>query len=247
LRVLDYLVEHGEGGVSEMGRELGLSPGTVYRLVSTLVQAGFAGQNNDTKKYLPTTKILELATAMRNRVDFRGLAHDHLRRLMERTHETVNFGVMRGDDVVYLDRILSSYPLAIEVKIGSHVPAYCTALGKVLLAFGDEAVRDSYVRRLPEVAVDQDHKAPKVDEFRRELADVVSKGHAFDRGEFSPDIMCVAAPVLNTKGSAIAAVSVSGPASRFKARQDTILPLVEIAGRELTLLAHELGEDNPPL
>jgi len=247
LRVLDYLVEHGEGGVSEMGRQLGLSPGTVYRLVSTLVQAGFADQNGETKKYVPGTKILELANAMRNRFDFLDLAHVHLGRLMDRAHETVNFGVIRGDDVVYVDRVLSRHPLAVEVKIGSHVPAFCTALGKVLLAFGDEAARESYLSRLPDLSADHHGEVPSSAEFRRELAEVVAKGHAEDLGEFSPDIMCVAAPVLNSKGRAVAAVSVSGPASRFSASRDTIVPLVEIAARELTLLVHELGDDNPAL
>jgi IclR family KDG regulon transcriptional repressor len=247
LRALDYLVEHGEGGVSEMGRQLGLSPGTVYRLVSTLVQAGFADQNGDTKKYVPGTKILELANVMRNRVDFFSLAHVHLGRLMERTHETVNFGVMRGDDVVYVDRVVSRHPLAVEVKVGSHVPAFCTALGKVLLAFADDATRESYVSRLVEVGRGHDGRVPSGKEFRKELADVVARGHALDRGEFSPDIMCAAAPVLNSKGKAVAAVSVSAPASRFSVSQDKIVPLVEIEGRELTLLVHELGDDNPPL
>lgn len=247
LRVLDHLVEHGQGGVSEMGRQLGLSPGTVYRLVSTLVQAGFADQNGETKKYVPGTKILELANAMRNRVDFLGLAHVHLGRLMERTHETVNFGVMRGDDVVYVDRVLSRHPVAVEVKIGTRIPAFCTALGKVLLAFGDKEARESYLSRLGELGADDEHDAPDATTLRRELAEVVAKGHADDRGEYSPDIMCVAAPVLNSKGRAVAAVSVSGPASRFSASRETIVPMVEIAGRELTLLLRELGDDNPPL
>jgi IclR family KDG regulon transcriptional repressor len=247
LRVLDHLVEHGEGGVSEMGRQLGLSPGTVYRLVSTLVQAGFADQNGETRKYVPGTKILELANSMRSRVEFLDLAHVQLGRLMERSHETVNFGVMRDDDVVYVDRVLSRQPLGVEVKIGSHVPAFCTALGKVLLAFGDEDMRDGYLRRLSDIGDGTPHRVPSTAELRKELAEVVAKGHAEDVGEYSPDVMCVAAPVLNSKGRAIAAVSVSGPATRFAASRESIIPMVEIAGRELTLLIRELGDDNPSL
>jgi DNA-binding IclR family transcriptional regulator len=247
LRVLDYLVEHGEGGVSEMGREFGLSPGTVYRLVSTLVQTGFADQNGENRKYVPGTKILELANSMRSRVEFLDLAHLQLGRLMERSQETVNFGVMRGDDVVYVDRVLSRQPLGVEVKIGSHVPAFCTALGKVLLAYGNEETRDDYLRRLSDIAVGTPHRVPSVGELRKELVQVVAKGHAEDTGEYSPDVECVAAPVLNSKGRAIAAVSVSGPATRFAAKRESIIPMVEIAGRELTLLIRELGDDNPPL
>lgn len=248
LRVLDYLVEEGEGGVSEMGRQLGLSPGTVYRLVSTLVQAGFADQNGETRKYVPGTKILEMANSLRNRADFAGLAHLHLGRLVERSHETVNLGVMRGDDIVYVDRVLSQQPVAVEVKIGSRVPAYCTALGKAILGFSPDDTKESYLRRLPQIGEgDNEHVVPSVSKLRKELQEVASVGHAEDRGEYSPDINCVAAPVLNSKGVAVAAVSISGPASRFAAQRDVIVPLVEIAGRELTLLVHELGDDNPPM
>lgn len=246
LRVLEYLVEHGEGGVSEIGRSLNLSPGTVYRLVSTLSYAGFADQNPENRKYRAGFKILEYANAMRSRVEFLDLAHPHLERLAERANETVNLGVLRGDDVVYVERIVSSQPVAVEVKVGSHVPAFCTAMGKVLLAHGENADRESYLDRLAELG-DQSHTPPDKRRLAKDLQDVESRGYAEDNGEYSPDIMCVAAPVLNTRGMAIAAISASGPASRFRMRREALIPLVEIAGKELTILLNELGEHNPRL
>jgi DNA-binding IclR family transcriptional regulator len=246
LRVLEYLVEHGEAGISEMGRALGLSPGTVFRLVSTLMNSDFAYQNPKNRHYRPGTKVLELANTMRGRAEFLDLAHDHLERLQERASETVNLGVLRGEDVVYVDRVLSSQPLSVEVRIGSRVPAFCTALGKVMLAYGDPEDRERYARRLPSLATDT-HKPPTRQHFLREMRDIEARGHAEDMGEFSPDIMCVAAPVINSRGQAVAAVSVSGPASRFKPRRESLIPMVEIAGKELTLLLAELGEDDPRL
>lgn len=246
LRVLEYLVEHGEGGVSEMGRDIGLSPGTVYRLVSTLVDAGFADQNIDNRRYIPGPRILHLANVMRNRVEFLDVGRAHLERLTDRANETVNFAVMRNDEVVYVDRVVSNQPLAVEVRIGSHVPVFCTALGKVLLAFSSDEVRESYFARLSEFP-DDGHFKPTESQLRTELARIVAQGYAEDKGEFSPDISCVATPVLNSKGRAIAAVSVSGPATRFAARKDALIPMIEITGKELTLLVTELGDDNPRL
>lgn len=246
LRVLEHLVEHGEGGVSEMGRALGLSPGTVYRLVSTLVSTGFADQDPGTKKYRPGFKILEFANAMRSRVELFDLAHTHLERLAKRAGETANLGVLRGDDVVYVDRIVSSQAVAVEVRIGTRVPAFCTALGKAVLANSDEETRAAYLDRLSGLG-GGGHEPPATDAFRTELEMVATRGYAEDDGEFSPDIRCVAAPVLNSRGRAIAAVSVSGPTSRFTQRRADLVPLVEITGRELTLLVKELGDDNPRL
>ena len=254
LRVLDYLVENEEGGVSEMGRQLGLSPGAVYRLVSTLVVAGFADQNAETRRYVPGPKILRLATAMRSRIEFLDLAHVHLRRLMERAHETVNFGVLRGDLVVYVDRVLSREPLGVEVKIGSHVPAYCTALGKAILAFSDDSVRDAYFGRYSDQPDAQQFPTSSVTPRRptaaallKELSGIAKQGYAEDLGDYSPEIMCIAAPVLNSRGKPIAAISISAPATRFVAGRESFVPMIGIASRELTLLVREVGDDNPPL
>jgi DNA-binding IclR family transcriptional regulator len=230
-----------------MARALDLSPGGAYRLVSTLAAAGFAEQNPENRKYLPGTKILQLANSMRSRVEFLDLAHSHLDRLMHRAQETVNFGVLRGDDVVYVDRVLSNQTLGVEVKIGSQVPAYCTALGKVLLAHSDPETRDRYLARLPELTKGSRHHVPTRKQLERELSVAEARGYAEDKGEFSPDIACAAAPVLNSHGRAVAAVSVSGPATRFNSRRETLIPMVEIAGKELTILLQELGDDNPRL
>jgi DNA-binding IclR family transcriptional regulator len=158
----------------------------------------------------------------------------------------VNLGVLRGEDVVYVDRVLSSQPLSVEVRIGSRVPAFCTALGKVMLAYGDSGGRERYMKRLPGLASEA-HRPPTKAHFLKELKEIEARGYAEDLGEFSPDIMCVAAPVINSRGLAVAAVSVSGPASRFKPRRESLIPMVEIAGKELTLLLAELGEDDPRL
>lgn len=247
LRALEYLVEHREVGVSELARALEVSPGGAHRLLTTLAEAHFADQNADNRKYRAGSRIFELANAMRDQVDFLDLAHSHLERLMSRSEETVNLGVLRGDDVVYVDRVASNQPLSVEVKVGSRVPAYCTALGKTLLAHALPEVQESYLNRLPEITKASSHHVPTRKQLDQELARAVRRGNAEDIGEFSPDIACIAAPVLNSHQRAVAAVSVSGPASRIKGSREKLFPLVEIAGKELSLLLQELGDDSPRL
>ena len=181
LHVLECLVLRGEVGVSDLARELEISVGTAHRLVSTLAEAGFAEQNSSNRKYGAGPKVLELANTVRSRADFIELGHSSLEALMERSEETVNLGVLRGDDVVYVDRVVSNQPLVVEVRIGSHVPAYCTALGKVLLAYGDPEVRDSYLARLAGIDSFEGARRPSRARLVKELVSVTEQGHAEDR------------------------------------------------------------------
>lgn len=244
LRVLVTLVKHGEIGVSDIGRELDLTGGTVFRLLSTLVEAGFAEQNPENRKYRPGPQVLELANVIRSRTSFIEVAHSELEALMNQSAETVNLGVLRGDNVVYVDRVVGTqHQLVMEVRIGSAIPAFCSAMGKSLLAFADPAVRDDYLRRLPGMSPAEGSKLPSSDALAAELVAVTAVGHSEDKGEFSPDIACVAAPVLDASGRAVAAVSVSGPRHRVETRRSDLIPLVQASGKQLSDIMQRLGPE----
>jgi DNA-binding IclR family transcriptional regulator len=242
LRVLTTLVNHGEIGVSDIGRELDLTGGTVFRLLSTLCEAGFAEQNLENRKYRPGPQVLELANTIRSRTNFIDVAHAELETLMNQTGETINLGVLRGDNVVYVDRVVGTqHQLVMEVRVGSTIPAFCSAMGKSLLAYGDPAVREDYLRRLPKMRPSEGMVPPPLRTFAKELDMVASSGHSEDHGEYSPDIACVAAPVLDGMGRAIAAVSASGPRHRVEVRRADLIPLVRDCGQQLSGMAQRLG------
>jgi DNA-binding IclR family transcriptional regulator len=238
LRVLEYLVHEGEAGVSEMGRELDLTVGTVFRLTSTLVESGFAVQNPENRKYRPDAKLLTLARIMRSRVEAREVVHDLLVDLMETTRETVNLGAMVDHEIVYVDKVASNETVTIEVRAGSRVPAYCTAMGKVLLAHLDGPALDAYVSRFDELAADNPQRLPDEAEFRLELKKIAEEGYGVDAGEYSPEIYCIAAPVFDLRDTAVAAVSVSGPRSRVEPKRDQLLAGVRGAAEQLSLALH---------
>ena len=242
LRVLVTLVNHGEIGVSDIGRELDLTGGTVFRLLSTLCEAGFAEQNLENRKYRPGPQVLELANTIRSRTSFIDVAHAELETLMNQSAETVNLGVLRGDNVVYVDRVVGTqHQLVMEVRVGSTIPAFCSAMGKSLLAYADPELRRDYLRRLPKMNTTEGIKPPPTQAFAKELDRVATVGHSDDHGEYSPDIACVAAPVLDALGRAIAAVSISGPRHRIETRQDDLIPLVSEGGKRLSEIAQRLG------
>lgn len=242
LRVLVTLVNHGEIGVSDIGRELDLTGGTVFRLLSTLCEAGFAEQNRLNRKYRPGPQVLELANTIRSRTSYIDIAHGELETLMNQSAETVNLGILRGDDVVYVDRVVGTrHQLVMEVRVGSAIPAFCTAMGKSLLAWAEPGVQRDYLARLSKMTTAEGIAPPARQTFARELELVLTVGHSEDHGEYSPDIACVAAPVLDAAGRAIAAVSISGPRHRIETRRADLIPLVREGAKRLSELAQRLG------
>lgn len=241
LRVLELLAQKGEIGVTDIARELDFTVGTAFRLVSTLVDAGFAQQSSTNKKYGPGLKVLELANMIRSRANFIELAHPHLEMLMSETNETVNLGVLHGDDVAYVDRVVGRQQLIMEVRIGSRVPAYCTALGKTLLAHVDPQFREAYLARLPYLPASDGTAPPPRHRLAQELEDVVKAGVGYDRGELSPDVVCVAAPILDADGRALAAVSVSGPRHRMEKYLPDLTIRVRSTAADLSDLLQRIG------
>jgi len=246
LRALEYLVDHREAGVSEIGRALGVTAGTAHRLVATLMAEGFAAQNGDNRKYRPGPKVLELADRVRGRIDVREIAHDHLVALAGRVRETTNLGVLQDNRVMYLDKVMSDQPFGIEAKIGSRVPAFATALGKSLLAYSEDVRIERYLTAMEAgEASDGTHTPPASASFRRELGKVGRQGYSEDAGEYLPDVFCVAAPVFGVDARPLAAVSVSVPRSRFRANRKELVVEVRKTADELSRELQSLGISNP--
>ncbi len=203
LRALEYLVDEGEVGVSDLGRHLSVTVGTAHRLVSTLVETGFAVQNPQTRRYRASVKVARLADRVRGAADVMDVLHAHLEVLAATVHETVNLGVLEGSEILYVDKVLSDQMFGIEARVGTRLPAASTALGKAILS------------RTPDAVLERVADASSTGDLRAELTQVETDGFAEDRGEVVSDVWCVAAPITAANGEAIAAISVSVPRSRW--------------------------------
>jgi DNA-binding IclR family transcriptional regulator len=126
---------------------------------------------------------------------------------------TVQVGVLNGSNVVYLNKLEGHQRLRTPSKIGGRMPAYCTAVGKVLLAFNQEATEDAL--RSPRHAWTPNTIVAE-DALRQELARVHQTGIAFDLGESLASLSCVAAPIMGRDGRPVAAMSISGDATTFR-------------------------------
>ncbi|MDC7227245.1 MAG: IclR family transcriptional regulator [Spirochaetales bacterium] len=188
---------------------------TAYRLLGTLIQLGYLRKNDTNGLYSLSPKILTLASSVRETKDIKEIAQPHIDELHSRVHETIHLAVLDNDELVYLDKRESTRNLRVVMssKTGSHAPLYCTGIGKVLLSGMSDAQLREYLRTVRFVKYTE-HTLPGAPELLNEIDDIKKRGFAEDREEHEDGVYCVAAPVIDSDGSVIAAFSVSLPSVR---------------------------------
>ncbi|WP_408897059.1 IclR family transcriptional regulator [Nocardioides sp. R1-1] len=199
--------------LAELVRRTGLPKGTVHRVAGDLVHHRLLEKTEH--GYRLAGGLFELGMRAATERTLLEVAMPFLQELYERTHETVHLGVREGTEVVYVAKIGGHRQARSPSRTGGRMPMHCTAIGKVLLAHADPAVRASVLsgplaRRTPHTVV-----APGL--LEQQLDRALETGLAFEREESTPGLLCVAAPVLDTDGAtAVAAISVTGPVGRFR-------------------------------
>lgn len=213
-RVLEcFSLDKPRLSLTEIARKVDLPLSTTHRLLATLRTAGLVEQAGDRELYRLGLKLLELGSTVLANMEVHREALAFIEELVRETGETVHLGVFDGTRVVSIEKIESTRGLASHVTIGKGAPAYCTGVGKALLAFQPDEVigqvcRFGLSRFTPQTITD-----PRI--LRRELAQVRKQGYAIDNSEHHADVRCIAAPIRNHAGEVIASLSVSGPATRI--------------------------------
>jgi DNA-binding IclR family transcriptional regulator len=215
LHSLELIADAGELGVSELGRLLGVHKATASRLASTLAERGLIERDPDTERYRLGFGLIRLAGAAMAGLDLVRTARPVLEDLADRTRETVNLGVLSGQDVIYIDQATGTRSIVSVSWVGRRTPLHSTAAGKVLLTFAPRAER----RRLLSLPLtrETDRTITDVEELRAQLEQVRVRGYAQTQEELEDGLNAVAAPVRQADGTLAAAVSVSGPAFRVRA------------------------------
>ena len=214
LLALELISEHGELGVTELGRKLGVHKATASRLIATLAERGFVERDPLTEKFRLGYGLISLAGAAVGGNDLVRAARPILDELAERTTETVNLGVLTGDSVVYVDQITGTRAIVSVSWVGRRTPLHCTSNGKVILAFSTEVERERLLRApltklTPRTITD-------VRKLRAQLEEIRVRGYAQTMEELEEGLNAVSAPVRGMSGELVAALSVSGPAFRMR-------------------------------
>ena len=218
--------------LAELVRRTGLPKTTAHRLLGDLVDARLLERDSH-GGYRLGGRLFELG--MRASVERRLLevAVPFLQDLYERTHETVHLGVLEGTEVVYVSKIGGHRQAQTPSRVGGRMPLHCTAIGKALLAHAGEALFGEVVTAGLERRTPRTITGPGL--LRRQLDKAVETGVAFEHEESAVGLVCVAAPVLDVHDRPLAAVSVTGPVTRFRPDQHVAPVRAAAAGIAATL------------
>jgi len=210
--LVEYLADQGEPvGVSKIAQHFDWQKSNVHRLLSTLRVLGYVRQEPSTSRYEISLKAWELGMKVLGRNLIKRCAQPAMQALSREFSENVNLTILVGNDVLYLDSVLSPYPLRSTASPGSRVPAIFPASGKSMLAFRDDA--NAIAKEI--IASHPQAREIKVSRFMQELIQIRQKGYAVSLSGWRLNVNSVAAPVLNKDGRAVAAIGISGPAERM--------------------------------
>ena len=246
LRLLFVLEEVARAGEpvtpTAVNEVLRLPKPTIHRLFSTLVDEGFLQRDVGGRSYLPGPRLRGLAGGVLSSSGLRAARRAILKRLSEEIGETCNIAIPDGDGMTYLERVETEWPLRIQLPIGTRVPFYCTASGKMYLSTLPPRALESYldttelVRRAPGTYTERADLAAAIERTR-------ARGYATDRGEFMPDMIAVAVPIDDGNGRLLATLSVHAPAVRLSLeRALEFLPRLQAAAGAFAALVSEPGD-----
>ena len=198
-------------GVSELARELGLGRSTTHRYVATLARLGYLQQDEPTRRYRLGLRVLDLGFSALNSMELRDVAAPHLQELSDETGRTVNMAILDGADIVYIERCRSASAgqreIDLSLHVGSRLPAYCTSMGKVLLAYAPDAERarvleqTEFARRGPNTIMSSKT-------LLKELVHIRCSGFALNDEELAYGLRSIAMPIRGG-GGVVAAVNLA--------------------------------------
>jgi IclR family pca regulon transcriptional regulator len=225
--------------LSEVAQTTRLTRATARRVLLTLAELGYVHQNS--RSFSLTPKVLDLGYSFLSSLQVLDLAQAPMERLVEEVKESSSMSVLDGMDVVYVARVPTTRIMTISLALGSRLPAYCTSMGRVLLAGGSDSELDAY---LDQVRLEPltPHTIIDGEELRSVVRKARQDGYALVDQELEEGIRSVAAPIKNGRGEVVAAMNVSGHASRVsvaRMRKDYLPRLLstaaEVSDRVATL------------
>ena len=216
LAILEILAQRGESGVTEIAADLGVHKSTASRLMGALLNRGLVDQVSDRGRYRLGLGLVRLAGNVTSSLDAVSGSRAITRALATEVGETVNIAVLDNNRVLYVDQVVGPSMVSMRSWLGQSVPTHCTATGKVLTAWLDKPER--IAARPPTWKKLAPNTITTVDALEKELEQVRKQGFAVADQEMEADFMAIAAPIRDEHDEVTAALVISGPASRIKAK-----------------------------
>ena len=237
LAILDCFVEGpSQLSLTELCARVQLNRGTTFRLLRTLEQSGYLSQDQVTKKYRLTVKVLDLQQAALNALDVARHALPSMERLNEQVEESVSVAVLERREIRYIARVPARRIMSINLEVGSKLPAHATSMGKVLLSgLSADELKEMYGSG--EMAPFTKNTITQLGALQESLEQVRADGFALADEELELGLRSVSAPIRDHNATIIAAMNVSASTARISVDElrDNIAPLLIAAANEISV------------
>ncbi len=240
LNILEFVAQKRDpASIKDVAESLNIPNTTAFRLVKQLLSRGYLEESENRPGYYHLgLQILTLSKGMTYVNDLRQVAHIALNRLAIESRQAVQMGILKGDNVTYIEQILPPNPVLIYTTPYAELPLNISAAGKVLAAFSSEDILQRLIRNAR--FIKQTPKAiDNTEEFLRHLETVRHNGYAEDNEEFAIGIGCMAAPVFDHDGKCVAAVGITGSIQEYQGENKR--PLISMLLRSAEAISQKVG------
>lgn len=232
--ILEALADAGHAtSAIDLALITGFNRHTVHRLLSQLEELQLVQRDVIKERYRLGTRFGRLAVRGLATMASNKQVHQILEGLVAEVRETCNIGVLEGNDVVYIDRVECDWPLRVLLQAGSRVPAYCTAIGKLLLAYRTPEQLDVYLNSVRLTPLNE-NTITDPGTLRRALAAIRKQRYSINNQEDSIGLLAIAVPIFGANGSVVAGLALHGPEARLtEQRAKSLVTRMRAAASEL--------------
>ncbi len=199
--------------ISQLSIKTGLSRAAVRRCLYTLTKLGFAGAE-DGSRYSLRPRMLSLSHTYTTSNTLSSAAQPILERMSAALHESFSVATLDGEDIVYIARTQVNRVMAVDLHIGSRLPAYCTSMGRILLAYLPAEQLEQYLAKV-DLVPHTTRTITSVEKLRLALRNIRRNGYAICDQEYEVGLRSIAVPVYSSSGRVVATLNLSGNAPRL--------------------------------
>ncbi|MBT5186108.1 MAG: IclR family transcriptional regulator [Kordiimonadaceae bacterium] len=238
LRVLEIIALSDKPlTIAEIGKKLGVSRSSAFRITYTLRHLGFLSTDKGDKLFDLGPRILSLGFSYLNRQDIIKIAKPFLEKLRDQTEVSSHLAILESSDVLYLDNVISKTSFVSNISTGDRRPVYASALGWLLLGnMDEEEIRELFADTVFESLTS--HTPKNIDQLIERIEQARKDGFVISRGFSQRGGSIITAPIFDETGQVIAVIDISGPDSGFDFDK-----LDQFYVPAVTKTAHEISRD----
>jgi IclR family acetate operon transcriptional repressor len=215
LAILDAIVQADRPiSLAQIAEQLRLPKPTVFRLLSTLEKSGWVFRQPVEREYVVGARLAQFGLGVMMNDSVRAMRHAILSKVASTIGETCNITMLDNNEVVYMDRVESQWPLKIDLQAGTRVPLHCSASGKLMLSQMGSAKRRTLLENMVLTRFTE-HTITDPAALEAELEQTRAERIGIDNEEYLDGLICVAVPVYDSHGKLAAALAVQAPTARF--------------------------------